>query len=166
MQNSNRILIAYATRAGSTAGIAARVGTMLTSLGQPVDVLPAAQVKEIDGYHNIVLGSAIRYGKLLPEAMEFIHRHQAVLKHRTFNTFIVCMTVNWTDVESQRIVQGYLDPVRAYLKPAHEGLFAGVVDLQKLSWRERILLRFLKIPRGDFRDWEAIDEWASGLVLP
>ncbi len=164
MSTSNRILIAYASLTGSTAGIASRIGEVLTGLGQSVDVLPAAQVKDIDAYENVVLDSAIRFGKLLPEAMEFLYRHQAALKRRDFNAFIVCMTITWPDEESQRAVRAYLDPVRAYLEPAHEGLFAGVVDLKKLNWRERLLLRFLRIPRGDFRDWDAIEAWAREIV--
>ncbi len=72
----NRILIAYATKAGSTAGIAQRVGEVLARRGTVVDVLPVAKVGDLAPYRAVVLGSAIRLGKLLPEAMAFIELHQ------------------------------------------------------------------------------------------
>lgn len=160
----NRILIAYATKAGSTAGVAARVGEVLTGQGLAVDVLPVAQANDLDSYHTVVLGSAIRFGKLLPEAMEWIDQQQTALKRKSFSVFIVCMTLINEDEESRHIVSAYLDPVRAFQQPAHEGLFVGVMDLSKLKWSERLLMRFLRIPQGDFRKWDEIEGWAAGLV--
>ncbi|RPJ38117.1 MAG: hypothetical protein EHM21_17315, partial [Chloroflexi bacterium] len=104
---------------------------------------------------------AIRYGKLLPEAMAFIESNKEALQQKSFNLFVVCFTLTFPDEESTRIVSGYLDPVRAYVEPAHEGLFAGVIDFSKLKWREQMLLRFLRVRRGDFRDWPAIEAWAA-----
>ena len=160
----NRVLIAYASRAGSTAEIAARVGQVLTRRGVAVDVLPVSAVEDLDRYSAVVLGSAIRTGKLLPEAMAFIIDNQEAFQEMPFSVFIACWTLKDTDVESLKIVNAYLDPVRALVAPEHEGMFAGVMDLSKLNWKERLLMKFMKVQQGDFRKWDEIEVWAEGLV--
>ena len=160
----NRILIAYASKAGSTAEIAARMGEVLRRRGLGVDVLPVGAVEDLEPYGAVVLGSAIRTGKLLPEAMAFISDNLETLEELPFSVFIVCWTLKDTDAESVKIVDGYLDPVRELVEPAHEGMFAGVMDLSKLKWRERLLMRFMKIQPGDFRKWDEIEAWAERLV--
>jgi menaquinone-dependent protoporphyrinogen oxidase len=159
-----RILIAYATKAGSTAEVAARIGEVLTRRGLAVDVLPVGEVQDLEPYSAVVLGSAIRTGKLLPEAMAFIDDNQETFEMLPFSVFIVCWTLKDTDAESVKIVNGYLDPVRALVTPVHEGMFAGVMDLSRLKWSERLLMRFLKVQQGDFRKWDEIEAWAEELV--
>lgn len=161
---TNRILIAYATRAGSTAEIAARIGQALARRGAAVDVLPVTAVESLEPYGAVVLGSAIRTGKLLPEAMAFIIDHQEEFQGLPLSVFIACWTIKDTDAESVRIVDAYLDPVRALVTPAREGIFAGVMDLSKLKWKEKLLMKFMKVQQGDFRKWDEIEEWAEELV--
>lgn len=161
---TNRILIAYATRAGSTAEIAARVGEVLARRGAAVDVLPVTAVERLEPYGAVVLGSAIRTGKLLPEAMAFIVDHQEEFHSLPLSVFIVCWTIKDTDAESVKIVDAYLDPVRALVEPAREIAFAGVMDLSKLKWKEKLLMKFMKVQQGDFRKWDEIEEWAEDLT--
>ncbi len=159
-----RILIAYATKAGSTAEIAARVGEVLRRRGPGVvEVLPVGQVESLEPYSAVVLGSAIRMGRLLPEAMDFLDTHQEALRKLPFSVFIVCWTIKDTDPESVKIVRAYLDPVRALVTPDREGIFAGVLDLKTLGWKERLLLKFMKVQQGDFRKWDEIEAWAEEL---
>ncbi len=168
----NRILIAYATKAGSTAGIARRVGEVLARRGAPADVLPVPDIPPLNEvgdpvkYRAVVLGSAIRFGKLLPEAMAFIELNQEALQEVQFSIFIACMTlVINPDEEGRRTVDSYLEPVRALVQPASQGKFAGVMDLARLRFGERLLMRFLRIPRGDFRQWDEIESWAEGIPV-
>jgi menaquinone-dependent protoporphyrinogen oxidase len=131
-----------------------------------VDVLPAYEAGDPSLYRAVVLGSAIRYGRLLPEAMSFIERNQEALRDVPFSIFIACMTlVINPDEEGRRTVDSYLDPVRALVKPVSEGQFAGVMDLSRLRFSERLLMHFLRIPRGDFRQWDEIEAWAEMIPL-
>jgi len=161
----NRVLIAYATRAGSTVEVAQRIGEVLTQQQRAVDVLPVGDVTGLDAYDSVILGSAIRFGKLLPEALAFIEHNQEALQQKSFDVFVVCLTLMRPDEESYSIVSAYLDPVRALVKPAHEGLFSGVMNLSKLKWNERLLIRFLKVAEGDYRQWNLIENWARELQL-
>jgi menaquinone-dependent protoporphyrinogen oxidase len=54
-----RILVAYASRAGSTAEVAEVIGRVLREGGPEVDVCPVGDVHSLAGYDALVLGSAI-----------------------------------------------------------------------------------------------------------
>ena len=65
---NDRILVTYATRAGSTAEVAAACAETLAARGYAVDVKPVKEKTQLTGYSAVVLGSAIRMGDWLPEA--------------------------------------------------------------------------------------------------
>jgi menaquinone-dependent protoporphyrinogen oxidase len=157
----NRILVTYASSAGSTAEIAARIGETLSHNGQSVDVLPVKQVTDLTPYSKIVLGSAIRAGNLLPEAMKFVETHQATLQQKPTSVFIACLTLKDDTEENRKTVDAYLNPVRALVKPASEGLFAGAMMMKRLSFIERLMMKAMKTPEGDFRKWDQIEAWAK-----
>lgn len=162
--SNQHILIAYASKAGSTAEVAQRIGKVLADGGQRVDVQPAAKVKDLSAYSAVVVGSAIRAGHLLPEAMKFIETHRQELAQKPFSAFIVCLTLKDDTPENRKTVSAYLDPLRAVLPPAHEGMFAGVMDPSRLTFIERTLMKMMKAPSGDFRRWDEIESWAAALA--
>jgi menaquinone-dependent protoporphyrinogen oxidase len=85
------ILVAYASKSGSTIDVAQTIGKGLADKGATVDVLPVKAIKSIDGYRAIVIGSAIRMGQWLPEAVDFIKNHQARLSQISTAFFTVHM---------------------------------------------------------------------------
>jgi menaquinone-dependent protoporphyrinogen oxidase len=158
---NHRVLMTYATKAGSTAEIAVRMGETLSRRGLSVDVLPLSKVTDLGPYQSVFLGSAIRVGNVLPEVTNFIQANQAALQKMPLNLFVVCMTLNEDTEANRQTVSAYLEPVRALVKPASEGLFAGVMDLKKLPFFERLMIKAMKAPQGDFRNWDAITAWAA-----
>jgi menaquinone-dependent protoporphyrinogen oxidase len=166
---TNKILITYASRAGSTAEIAEAIGKSLTDGGAQVEVLPMQEVKDLSVYEAIVAGSAMRSSKWLPEAMQFITTHRAVLSQKPFATFTVCITLAMSNSERYRkAVSEWIQPVRAQVRPVSEGLFAGMLDFSKLplNW-ETVKLRAVVtlgiFPKDDRRDWKAIQAWAKSI---
>jgi menaquinone-dependent protoporphyrinogen oxidase len=159
----NRILVTYASKAGSTAEVAARIGETLAGQNLSVDVQPVGKVTDLTPYRAVVVGSAIRMGRLLPEAMSFIEKHQAALQQKPFSVFILCMTLEKDNDETRKTVGAYLDPVRALVKPASEGLFAGVIDPSKVGLIDKLAIKAVKAPIGDFRKWDQINAWAAEL---
>ena len=67
--------------------------------------------------------------------------------------------------ENRKTVSAYLEPLRALVKPASEGLFAGVMDMKKLPLFERLIIKMMKAPEGDFRDWTQISAWAESVPV-
>jgi menaquinone-dependent protoporphyrinogen oxidase len=167
---ANKILVTYASRFGATAGVAEAIGRTLSEHGALVDVLPMEQVKEISAYQSVVAGSAINGGVWLPGALEFVREHRAELSQRPFAAFLVCMTLSMKNAEQYRShVATWLDPVRVLVRPVSEGLFAGALDIgkipsigDKLKFRISVMTGVWK--EGDHRDWNAIQQWAEGLV--
>ncbi len=165
----DKILVAYASRLGATAGVAEAIGKTLAESGAQVDVLPMNEVKDLAPYHAVVAGSAIRASKWLPEAMQFIQTYQAALAQKPFAAFLVCMTLAMPGADKYREhVATWLEPVRSMVKPVSEGLFAGVLDISKVpSFGDRLKFRlsvaFGVWSEGDHRDWNAIRAWAESL---
>lgn len=166
---AHKILVTYASRAGSTAGVAEAIGKTLAENGAQVDVYPMQDVEDVTPYQAAVAGSAIQNKQWLPEAMQFMRTHQTALTEKPFAMFSVCMTLAMRDGEKYRPdVADWLAPVRRLVQPVSEGLFAGVLDIRKIpSFRDRLKFRlsvaFGVWSEGDHRDWHAIREWANGL---
>jgi menaquinone-dependent protoporphyrinogen oxidase len=162
----NRILIAYGTRCGSTGGVAEAIGQALSAGGAAVDLRLVKDVNDLSPYQAVIVGSAIRMGKWLPEAVEFVKTHQDRLSQLPVAYFVVCMTMKDDTAENRRKASGYLDPVRkqfSQVKPVDIGLFAGAVDYKKLSFAYSLILKVKGAPEGDFRNWEAIRAWAAAV---
>jgi len=165
---NEKTLVTYASRTGSTAGVAQAIGKVLIESGAQVDVLPMQEVTDLAPYRAVVAGSAIQGKKWLPEAMQFIQTHQAALNRMPCAMFTVCMTLAISNGKYRQEVSAWLEPVRQLVHPVHEGLFAGVLDISKVpSFSERLKFRLSVVmgvwTEGDHRDWEAIRQWAAGL---
>ncbi len=166
---NNRILVTYASRAGSTAEIAEAIGKTLTQNGTTVDIVPMQDVKDLSRYSAVVAGSPIRGSKWLPEAMQFLQAHRGELAKKPFATFTVCITLAMSNSEQYRqAVAGWIAPVRAEVRPVSEGLFAGLLDFTKLpltfdTLKLRLVVALGIFPRDDRRDWDGIRSWAESL---
>jgi menaquinone-dependent protoporphyrinogen oxidase len=162
----NKLLIAYGSRCGSTGGVAEAVGQVLSTPGTAVDVRLVKDVNDLSPYQAVIVGSAIRMGKWLPEAVEFVKNHQDALSRVPVAYFAVCLTMKHDTVENRGKALAYLDPVRRQfpqVKPADIGLFAGALDYKKLSFAYSLILKVKAASEGDFRNWEAIRTWATNM---
>ena len=157
----DKILVAYASRAGSTGEVAEVIGQVLREAGVAVDVRLAKDMTDLSPYRVVIVGSGIRVGKWLPEAVEFVENHRETLSQISVAYFLVCLTLKEDTEENRREVSTYLDPVCEIVQPVDVGLFAGVLDYSKLPFILRLVMKAMKSPEGDFRDWEAIRAWAG-----
>jgi menaquinone-dependent protoporphyrinogen oxidase len=159
---NNKILVTYASRAGSTMEVAEAIGKTLSEDHAQVDVMPIQDVKDLSPYRAVIVGSAIRKSKWLPEAVQFIRTHQETLRHKPIAMFTVCIALAMLNSEQYRsAVAGWTAPIRALVRPLSEGLFVGMLDFNKLPFNwDTLKLRATVaagiFPRGDYRDWNAI----------
>lgn len=161
-----RVLVAYATKYGATAGIAERIGQVLQETGLSVDVRPANQTGDPATYQAVVLGSAVYIGRWRKEAAEFLRDNEKALAQRPvwiFNSG----PLGEGDAAEQAGDFGFPKSLRPFAERIHVrdiAVFHGAVDLQKLNPMERWMFKNAKSPIGDFRDWDAIAAWAAGIA--
>ena len=164
-----KILVAYATKYGSTREVAEAVATALTEKGLPVDLQPARSVRSLDRYNAVVLGAPLYIGKMHGDARSFLSRHQQALILRPPAIFALGPTEN-VEKDWQEIQAALEAEIAAYgwLKPAALKLFGGKLDPSKFRFPDS-LLKIIPAsplrdkPASDIRDWPAIRAWAESL---
>jgi menaquinone-dependent protoporphyrinogen oxidase len=158
-----KILVAYASEYGSTGGVAEAIGEEVCSQGAKADVFLIKNVKNLNSYQGVVVGSAIYRGKWMPEALDFVKANSEILCQIPVAYFLVCMTLHQPTEENRRIALAYFDPILQTIpqvKPVDIEPFAGAMHYSNLSWLNKKIIQSKGVAEGDFRNWEAIRAWA------
>jgi menaquinone-dependent protoporphyrinogen oxidase len=161
-----QVLVAYATKYGATAEIAEKIGQVLRQAGLPTDVLPVDRVSDLSPYEAVVLGSAVYIGKWRKEAAKFLKANETVLAEKPVWLFSSGPPGEGDPVELTQGWQfpGKLQPVADRIAPHDIAVFHGAVDVNRLNFIEKWMLKNVKAPLGDFRDWDAITAWAAAIA--
>lgn len=158
-----KILIAFASKYGSTREVAHAIEQRLYEKGASVEVWPVESVNSLDGYSAVIMGSAIRFGQWLPEALNFVKKFKAPLNRMPTAIFSVHMLALDDSETSRKQRQSYTEPVRKILTPEAEIFFAGKIEPERLSFIERLMARAVHAPAGDLLDWQVVRDWADEL---
>jgi menaquinone-dependent protoporphyrinogen oxidase len=154
-------LVAYASKYGSTEGIAERIAATLKSEGLQVDSKPIEAAGDVAGYESFVIGSAVYAFHWTKPAAEFVRRHRSLLAGRPVWLFSVGPLGPKADgAVKPRDFAELSDTINA--RDHH--LFYGAIELSKLKGTDRLFGRMFKSFQGDFRDWEEIDAWARRIA--
>jgi menaquinone-dependent protoporphyrinogen oxidase len=164
-QEMSKVLVAYASRYGSTAEVAQAIGQELCSRGQAADVRNVEDVADLSVYDAVIIGSAIRMGRWLPAASRFVEEQQAKLRSMPTAFFTVHMLATDDSVESQQQRAAYTASERGLVPPALEAFFAGKIDPKQLNFVERMMFKATGSPGGDLRNWQAIRSWAGAVAV-
>ena len=188
-----RILIAYATMAGSTVDVARAVGEEIAKSGAQVDVLPLSEVKSLNTYDGVVVGAPMIMG-WHRAASGFLKKHRADFQRIPFAVFVLAMSLTQTGETSvggvpvnvdERLpkppekeghlkfreryarISGYIQPILKATRPAKPvsiGLFGGRMEYGRLKWWAVLFaMLIVQAPAGDRRNWPVIRSWAAGL---
>lgn len=153
------ILIAYASKHGATAGIAERIGAALRLSGQDPRILPISEVRDSVECSAAVVGSAVYMGRWMKEATLFVRQHQAQLARVPLWLFSSGPVGPKSLPEAADIAE-----FRKLLNVRGHATFDGALDAQKLSLSERMMVKAVRAPYGDYRKWEEIDAWAAAIA--
>jgi menaquinone-dependent protoporphyrinogen oxidase len=155
------VLVAYATKYGSTREVAERVAERLRKQGLQVEARPAGAVKSLDGYDAVVFGGALYMFRLIGEGRRFLQRSRKRLSRLPFAAFGMGPIEN---VEKQFVdARGHLDKTLLKLQgvsPKDVTIFGGALDPAKLKFPFTGMKSF---GATDLRDWKAIEAWADSL---
>ena len=162
---SATILVAFATKYGSTQEVAETIAAALREGGHTVDCQPAKQVRSLDGYGAIVLGAPLYMFRWHKDAKSFLSRHRQALLARPVAVFAMGPlkdeAKDWQDVRAQleKELAGF-----PWLAPVAAEVFGGKHDPAKLTFPHNLIPALKQMPATDIRDWTAIRAWAIGLA--
>jgi menaquinone-dependent protoporphyrinogen oxidase len=163
---NNKFLVAHASKHGATAEIAEVIGRELGEAGIDVEVLSIAAIKDVAAYDAVVIGSAVYVGQWRKEASGFLEANKDKLAERPVWLFSTGPTGEGDPVQ---IMKGWnfpdaLRPTADAIRPREITFFHGVLDMSKLNFGEKLIIKGIKAPVGDFRDWDAIKGWARSIA--
>jgi menaquinone-dependent protoporphyrinogen oxidase len=188
-----KVLIAYATRSGTTAEVARTIGEEMEKTETQVDVLSVDKVNGLESYDALVLGAPMILG-WRRAALRFLRKNRSSLKRIPLAVFVTCMSLTKTREtsclgvpvmidenlpkppkdesrltfkERYSLVSNYLRPIlqACPVKPVSVGVFGGRLDFSHMQWWAMIfVVLILQAQAGDKRNWEAIRAWARNLL--
>jgi menaquinone-dependent protoporphyrinogen oxidase len=162
-----KILVAYASRLGSTAGIAERMAARLRSHGLDAIARRVKAVADLGEFDAFVVGSAVYAGQWLREASRFVEHHAAVLSTHPVWLFS-SGPVGERATSAAPIEPAGVRELREIARPRGHRVFAGALDRRTvdgadLGFGERFIAKRF-VPEGDFRDWPLIDAWIDEIA--
>jgi menaquinone-dependent protoporphyrinogen oxidase len=164
------VLVAYATRYGSTQEVAGEVAATLNAAGLEVDLQPMRKVRTLKNYRLVVMGAPIYLSLWHKDAHNFLLQHRQALLERPVAVFALGpLTTNERELQSSRH-QLYKELAKhSWLAPVALEMFVGKYDPAKLRFPDKLVARtpaspLKDLPVTDLRDWTAIHAWASNLA--
>jgi len=159
------VLVTYATSYSSTQEVAGAVAATLRQHGLTVDLKHMPDVRTLEGYDAVVLGTAIYMFRLHKDARRFLARHtQALAKQRVA---VFALGPFHDDPKEWEAARSHLDKGLAkfpWLTPLDHQVFGGRFDPSKLRFPWTLVPALRRMPASDIRNWEAIRGWASDLA--
>jgi menaquinone-dependent protoporphyrinogen oxidase len=168
-----RVLVVYASKYGSTKGIAERIAQTLRAAGHQSAAVPAASPGPPAGYDAYVIGSATYMFSWMHEATDFVHQNAELLATKPVWLFSSGpLGTSTTDAQGRDVLETTVPKQIAELsnliRPRGHHVFFGAFHSEKLSLAHRLIssMPALKqvMPEGDFRNWNEIDAWARGIA--
>lgn len=156
-----KILVSAASRHGATAEIARQIGDVLASAGIEADVRPPEEVASVASYDAVVLGSGVYAGRWLGPARKLVERESAALASRPVWLF------SSGPLGDPAKPVGEPEEIAVLLKQTravNHRVFPGKIDRRQLGIAEKAIFAVVHAPEGDFRPWDAVNEWASGIA--
>ncbi|GLZ27821.1 flavodoxin [Lentzea sp. NBRC 105346] len=150
------VLVAYATKMGSTKEIAEAIGERIRAAGHSVTVLPAGEVRSLDRYSAVVLGSALYATRWRGDAVKLLKRLSGK------KVWLFHSGPLGKDLSPQKA------PAKVRRLAARVGTEAPTTFPGRLEAKTAKGFIARKMAQGemagDYRDWDAINAWADQIA--
>ncbi len=156
-----KVLVTAASKHGGTAAIAEAIGQVLRDAGLKAESKPIDSVTSVVEYDAVVVGSAVYVGRWLPVATGFVAAHAADLSRRPVWLFS-SGPIGAPKAKPIGDPEGIPELVEQTNARAHR-TFKGRIDGSLLSFGEKLVVKAVRAPEGDYREWAAIQSWAKGI---
>ena len=168
-----KVLVAYASKYGATEGIARRIGETLGKSGLEVDVRTCKDLDAASGYDAYVVGSATYEFNWRKAARRFVKRNAEELAAKPTWLF-ASGPVGSEEVDKygNDVLKGaepkQFAQYEELIHPRGTQVFRGAYDHDRIRGADRLIVWMPAIrdimPEGDYREWDAIDAWASTIA--
>lgn len=156
------ILVAYATKYGSSREIAEHIARRVREKGKQAEVRSTEALGDLGKPEAVILGSGLYNGAWLPDAVAFARANGAALA--SIPTWLFSVGPLGITVEDAEEQPAELATLRERIGPRHHVVFAGALDYSKLSRADRMTMKAAGAHEGDFRDWSAINDWTDAII--
>lgn len=156
------VLVAYASKHGSTAGIAEAIADALVDHEIKAEAKAVDAVDDLGPYKAVVLGSAVYAGSWMKEAVAFAERRAEELARKP--VWLFSSGPLGDDVKDHEEQPRQLPELRRTIAPREHRVFYGALDTSVLGFAERMVAKAVKAPVGDFRNWDAIRAWGEQIA--
>ena len=160
-----KVLVAYASKRGSTAEIADAIAETLREFGLSVDCTEASRVRSVDSYDAVVLGSAVYMKRWRGDAKHFLRKHDKGLSQRPFWVF----SSGPVGDPNSDADPSWLEPPKTIEHIVRLGardhvVFGGRLPANPRGPIERTMVKNTPREYHDRRDWNEIRTWAAGIA--
>ncbi|WP_329560524.1 flavodoxin domain-containing protein [Kitasatospora sp. NBC_01266] len=152
-----RVLVAYGSKHGATAGIAEEIGRTLQEDGFEAAVHPASDVRDVEAFDAVILGGSLYAGHWNRDAMRCAHRNAEALTHRPVWLFSSGPVDSSADRHEIPPVPAVAEEM-ARLHAKEHRTFGGSITAETPGLVARTLVKHDQ--GGDFRNTRAIQRWA------
>jgi menaquinone-dependent protoporphyrinogen oxidase len=156
-----KVLVTAGSKYGATAEIAEAIGEVLRERGHEVTVAQVEEVDDVEAFDAAVIGSAVYTGRWLKPAKEFVERHGEALAKRPVWLFSSGPIGDPPKPEEDPVDAS---PLVGATGAREHRVFAGKLEKSGLSFGEKAIVLAFRAPEGDYRDWDEIRGWASGIA--
>ena len=174
-----KVLVAYASKAGSTKGIAEFIGEKLRERGVTADVQETRSIKRAEDYDAFVVGSAVYMFHWIKEAKQFVLKNRTLLASRPVWLFSSGpVGLQKTDSKGRDLLDVTISGPKEIgelteaAKPRDHRVFFGALYSDRVGGAMGLTYRLMRrskavresMPDGDYRDWKDIEAWANGIA--
>jgi menaquinone-dependent protoporphyrinogen oxidase len=154
-----KLLIAYASKHGSTQEVAETIAEKVRRGDLEVELRRAADVDDVTPYDGVVLGGSLYFGRWHEDAVRFLSKHRRELSDLPVAVFALGpKTAEPADLaDSREQLENALQKTHC-VEPSLIAVFGGVIDPAELRFP------LSRLPASDARDWSAIESWASEIA--
>jgi menaquinone-dependent protoporphyrinogen oxidase len=155
-----QVLVAYGSKRGGTAGLAAMVGKALEAAGVSADVRPASKIGSLDSYDAVIVGGALYMARWHRDARRFVKRRAAELSGRPVWLF---SSGPLDDSAAQHDIPPVAQ-VRKSMELCHardHATFGGRLAPDARGFPASAMA---KKTAGDWRDEAQVTDWVNALV--
>jgi menaquinone-dependent protoporphyrinogen oxidase len=158
------VLVAYASKRGSTAEIAAAIARTLREAGHQVDCASVDAVEAVGPYDAVVLGSAVYMKRWRGDARRFLRRHADELGERALWVFS-----SGPAGEPNEKEEDWAEPRRTIEQAEKLGardhvVFGGSLPKEPHGFVEKGMVKNTPPEFRDRRDWDEIRGWAERIA--